>query len=53
MSEGGGCEAALTARTGCGLDGLMECGELPHGKTYLVKMNRTVYKSYVRPAILH
>ena len=28
MSAGGGCEAAVTARTRCGWVTFMECGEL-------------------------
>ena len=32
VSAGGGCEAAVTAITRCGLVKLSECNELLHGK---------------------
>ena len=53
MSEGCGCEAAVTARTRCGCVKFRECGELPYGRRYHSKLKSAVYKSYVRPAILY
>ena len=50
MSEGEGCEAAVTARTRCGWVKLKECGELLHGR-FPQKLKGAVYKSCVRPAI--
>ena len=52
VSAGGGCEAAVTARTRCGWAKFMECGELLHGRLTL-KLKVDVYKNYVRRAILH
>ena len=34
-SVGGGCEAAVTARTRCGWIKFRECGELLYGKNFL------------------
>ena len=34
MSACGGCEAAVTARTGCGWVKFRECGELPYGRRF-------------------
>ena len=53
VSVGGGCEAAVTARTICGWVMLRECGELLHGTSITLKSKGAVNKSYVRPAILH
>ena len=53
VSAGGGCEAALTSRTRCGLVKLRECGELLHGRKFPLKLKGAVYKSYVKLAILH
>ena len=53
MSAGGGCEAAVTARTRYGWDMLRECGELLYGRRFLLKLKGAVHKSYIRPAILH
>ena len=53
MSAGGGCEAAVTARTRCGWDKLRKCSELLHGMRFSIKLKLAVHKSYVRPAILH
>ena len=51
MSAGGGCEAAVTARR-CGCAKLMECCEALYER-FPPKLKGAVYKSYVRPAILH
>ena len=53
LSEGGGCKAAMTARTICGLVKLRECSELLLGRRFPLKLKKAVYKSYVRPAILY
>ena len=53
VSAGGGCEAAVTARTRCGLDKFRECGELLYGRRFPLKLKGAIYWSYVRPAILY
>ena len=53
MSADGGCEAAVTARTICGWAKLRECVELQHGRRFPLNMKGAVYRSYVRPAMLH
>ena len=53
MSAGGGCEAAVTARTRCGWFKLMECGALLYGRIFPLKLKGAVFKSYVRPALLY
>ena len=52
-SDGGGCEAAVTARTRYGWVKFREYGELLYGKMFPLRLKGAVYKSYVRPAILH
>ena len=49
----GGCEAALTARTRCGLVKIREWGELLYGRMFPLRLKWSVYRSYVRPAILY
>ena len=53
VSAGGGCESAVTARTRCGCVKFRECGELLHGRRFPLKLKGSVYKSYIRPAILY
>ena len=53
VSAGGGCEAAVTARTRCGRVKSRECGELLHSRRFPLKLKGAVYKSCVRPAIMH
>ena len=53
MSAGGGCEAAVTARTRCGRVMFRECSELLYGRRFPLRLNGAVYKSYVRPAMLY
>ena len=53
VSAGGGCEAAVTARTRCWWVKPRECSELLHGRRYPLKLKGTVYNSYVRPSILY
>ena len=52
VNAGGGCEAAVTARTTCGWVKYRECGELLYGKRFPQRLRGAVYKSYVRPAML-
>ena len=53
MSAGGGCEAAVTARSRCGWVKFRGCGELLYGMRFSLKQKEVVYGSYVRPAILY
>ena len=50
---GGGCEAAVTVRTRCGWVKHRECGVLQYGRRFPLMVNGSVYKSYIRPAILY
>ena len=52
MSAGGGCEAAVTARTRCGWVKIREWGELLYGRRFPLKLKGSVYRNYVWPAIL-
>ena len=52
VSAGGGCEAAVTARTRCGWVKFMEFSELLYGRIFPLRLKGVVYKSYVRPATL-
>ena len=38
VSAGGGCEAAVTARTRCGWVWPRKCGELPYGKRLTLRL---------------
>ena len=51
VSAGGGCKAAVTARTRCELFRLREYGEF--GRRFPLKLKGAVNTSYVRPAILY
>ena len=51
VSAGGGCEAAVTARTSCGWVELQGCGELLYGRNFPLKLKGAFHNSYVRPAI--
>ena len=53
VSAGGGCEAAGTVRTRCGLTKFRECGELLCGRIFPLMLKGAVYESYVRPSILY
>ena len=53
MSEGGGCEVAVTAQTRRGWVKFKECGELLHGRRFPLRLKLAVSNSYVRPAILY
>ena len=52
MSAGGGCDAAVTARTRCGWVKFRECDKLLYAMRFQQKMRMAVYKTFVRPAIL-
>ena len=53
VSAGGGCEAAVTARTRCGWVKFRECSELLYGRRFPLWLKLAVYESYVRPAMLY
>ena len=53
VSSGGGCEAAVTARTKCWWAMFMECCELLYGRRFPLMLKGAVYESYVRPSILY
>ena len=53
MSLGEGCEAAVTARTRCGLVMLREYGVYLYGRRFSLKLKGAVLLSYARPAILY
>ena len=52
VSAGGGCEAAVIARTKYGWVKLRECGELLYEKRFFLMLKEAVCKSYVWPASL-
>ena len=51
VSAGGGCVAAVTARTRCGLVMSRECGEFLYGRRFPLTQKEIVYESYVRSAM--
>ena len=53
VSAGGGYEAAVTARTKCGLVKFRLCGELLYGRRFPLRLKGAIYGSCVRPAILY
>ena len=53
VSAGGGCEAAVTARTRYVWVKFRECSELLYGKWFLLMQNGAVCGCYVRPSILY
>ena len=53
VSAGGGCEAAVIARTRCGWVKFEECCELLYGRRFPLWLKGAVYGSYVRSAMLH
>ena len=53
VSASGRCETAVTARTRCGWVKFGECSELLCGRRFALEQKGAVYKSIVRPAILH
>ena len=53
VSAGGGCEAAVTARTIYGWAKFRECDDLLYGMRFPLRLKGAVYWSHVRPAIPH
>ena len=53
VNASGGHEAAVTARIRCRRVKFRECIELLYGRKFPLRLKRAVYKSYVRPSILH
>ena len=53
VRAGGGCEAAVTARTRCGCVKFTECGELQCGRRSPIKLKWAAHRSYARQAILY
>ena len=53
MSAGGRCTAAVTVKTRCGWVKFRERGELLYDRRFSLRLKRSVYMSYVRPAILN
>ena len=45
VSAGGGCEAAVTARTRCGWARYRECGDLLHGRRFHLWLKGAVFGS--------
>ena len=52
-SAGGGCEAAVTARTRCEWVKFRMCCELLYGGLFPIKLKGAVYNSSERPAVLY
>ena len=52
-NAGGGCEAAVSAKTKYWWAKLRECSELLHGSKFPLKLKWAVRKSYVRSEILY
>ena len=53
VCAGGGCEAAVTARTRCWWVICRECGELIYGRRFPLMLKGSVCRSCVRPRILY
>ena len=53
VSEGGGCEAAVTVRTRCGWFRFKGCGELLYGWRFPLGLKGAVCESYVCSAVLY
>ena len=53
VSAGGGCEAAVTVKTRCGLVKFRERSELLYDRRFPLKLKAAVYWSYARSAILY
>ena len=53
VSACGCCEAAVTVRTRCEWVKFRECAELLYGRRFSLRLKGAVYRSYLRPAILH
>ena len=53
VSASGGCEVAVTAKTRCRWVKYWECCEIQGVERFLLRLNRIVYNSSMRPAILY
>jgi len=53
INASGGCEAAVTARTGIDWMKFREYGEILHRKRYSLKLKGKIYRSCVRSVILY
>ena len=53
VSEGRGCEAALTVRPRCAWVEFKEYGDMLYGRRFCPRLIGDVHRRYVRPAILH
>ena len=53
MSAGGGCKTAVTVRKKYVWVAFWECDELLYGRRFPLSPKGTVFKSYVRPAIMY
>ena len=53
VSAGGGCEAAVTARTICWWFGFRECDELLYCRRFPLRLKGAAYESYTRLAMLY
>ena len=53
VNAGGGCEAAVIARTRCWCLTFRKCGELLYGRRFRLKLKEAVHKSYIRSVILY
>ena len=53
MNASGKSEAPVTARTIIGWKKIRECGELLHGRKFLLKVKKRIYQSCVRLAMMY
>ena len=53
LNASGGSEAAVAARTRIGSIKFRECGELLHGRKFLLKNEGRIYQSCIRSAMLY
>ena len=53
VSAGGGCKAAVTARTRCWWGKYMECGELLCGLRSPLRLKAATSKSNLKPPIMY
>ena len=53
VGAGGGCRAAMTARTRHREVKIRECSEFLHGSNFPLKLKGAVYKSFAMPEIQH
>ena len=53
LNASGGCETAVTSRVRIGWMKFRECGELLRGRRFSLRINRMVYRSCIRSAMLY